>query len=484
MRKHEDGITLIALVVTIIVLIILAGVSITNLTGENGIILQTKQAKETARGGDVQDTVSMAAVNNSRKDYNGGKKQTREEVIDQLHKDGKLTDSEVTTLEETDIITIGEITIDFSILDSASNAKTLVQAFKDGDIKEGDYVTDYNSTLDNTNATVSLTPEETGFDKGTQTYKVDTNTTWRVVGLNKDKTQLVITTGSPIKKEMSSSETSQTVNQVYIKKCASSAGTSTDNWKETPYLYLGSAEGWYNTNDELVTNNILDRVCAIYTGKYASETKSMRIEDINVALGLTLDQKANKLYKIINGVKTELISYDSSFYTYEINDYAPENYLKERYLTKYSSLTNKKSGNTVKGTGFGYDYTDSNIVEQSSKLYEVLFKGTESGSNGKSYWIASSGAMETGIIADGVVKYVLCEFGPGNISNNMVMNGCPLFSTNGNSKVLWRGVRPIVYLKAETTVKDLSISSSGKEEDWTTTCEYGLNSIEYGKILE
>ena len=100
MRKQKDGITLIALVVTIIVLIILAGVSITNLTGGDGFILQTKQAKETARGGDVQDTVSMAAINNGRKDYNGGKKQTREEVIDQLHKDGKLTDSEVTTLEE------------------------------------------------------------------------------------------------------------------------------------------------------------------------------------------------------------------------------------------------------------------------------------------------------------------------------------------------------------------------------------------------
>ena len=38
--KKEQGITLIALVVTIVVLLILAGVSISMLTGENGIVTQ------------------------------------------------------------------------------------------------------------------------------------------------------------------------------------------------------------------------------------------------------------------------------------------------------------------------------------------------------------------------------------------------------------------------------------------------------------
>ncbi len=44
--KNNKGITLIALVVTIVVLLILAGVSISMLTGENGIITQAKRAKE------------------------------------------------------------------------------------------------------------------------------------------------------------------------------------------------------------------------------------------------------------------------------------------------------------------------------------------------------------------------------------------------------------------------------------------------------
>ena len=44
-RKNNNGITLIALVITIIVLLILAGVSIAMLTGENGILTQAQRAK-------------------------------------------------------------------------------------------------------------------------------------------------------------------------------------------------------------------------------------------------------------------------------------------------------------------------------------------------------------------------------------------------------------------------------------------------------
>ena len=53
MNKKQRGITLIALVITIIVLLILAGVSIAMLTGQNGILSQAQNAKnrtEEARG--------------------------------------------------------------------------------------------------------------------------------------------------------------------------------------------------------------------------------------------------------------------------------------------------------------------------------------------------------------------------------------------------------------------------------------------------
>lgn len=462
-NRQEKGITLIALVVTIIVLLILAGISISMLAGDNGILNKAIQAKDATRGGEVQETVALAATDNAGVNYIGGTKQTRAEVIAQLHTDGKLTDSEVAQLEETDVITIGGITIDFSVLGSVSNAKTLVQAFKDGEINVGDYITNYNSTLNNSSATANLTTEETGFDGGEQTYKVDTNTTWRVLGLNEDETQLVITTGSPIKKVMDAS--------------------ATEDWKKDPYLYLDKAEGWYNTNDELVSNNILDKVCAIYNGRFASETKSMRIEDINVALGLTLDKTVagGKLYKTADETKTAITAYQGFFgqsYTYETNDYAPENYLKAKYPKKYSSLTNRRAGDSVAGTAFMYVYTDPCVVDQSSKLYEVLFKGTGSGSNGKSYWLASSGVR--------VSSSVGTSFGPGAVRDDFVAAGCYLLDAGGGSASFWLAVRPVAYLRSEVTVGDLSISSSGSEPNWTTTLpeDSPCERMEYGQITE
>lgn len=45
MFKKEKGITLVALIITIIVLIILAGVTISLVVGDNGIIQKSKDAK-------------------------------------------------------------------------------------------------------------------------------------------------------------------------------------------------------------------------------------------------------------------------------------------------------------------------------------------------------------------------------------------------------------------------------------------------------
>ena len=60
MTKKEKGITLIALVITIIVLLILAGVSIAMLTGDNGILTQAKEAKEANIAGTEKEQIKLA----------------------------------------------------------------------------------------------------------------------------------------------------------------------------------------------------------------------------------------------------------------------------------------------------------------------------------------------------------------------------------------------------------------------------------------
>ena len=81
--KNNKGITLIALVVTIIVLIILAGVSIQLLLGNNGIIRKAKQGKENYEEANIIEKVEIALL-----DYNSEKitKLEEPEVEEALNK--------------------------------------------------------------------------------------------------------------------------------------------------------------------------------------------------------------------------------------------------------------------------------------------------------------------------------------------------------------------------------------------------------------
>ena len=58
--KTNNGITLIALVITIIVLLILAGVTIATLTGENGILTRATEAKEKTQEGEDIENIKLA----------------------------------------------------------------------------------------------------------------------------------------------------------------------------------------------------------------------------------------------------------------------------------------------------------------------------------------------------------------------------------------------------------------------------------------
>ena len=74
--KNEIGITLIALIITIIVLLILAGVSISALSGDNGIITQAVNAKKLSEVSTEKEAigiiVTLASVGDERNEYNIG----------------------------------------------------------------------------------------------------------------------------------------------------------------------------------------------------------------------------------------------------------------------------------------------------------------------------------------------------------------------------------------------------------------------------
>lgn len=59
MFKKEKGITLVALVVTIIVLLILAGVAISLSIGNNGIFNRAQNAADTWRNAEANESTTM-----------------------------------------------------------------------------------------------------------------------------------------------------------------------------------------------------------------------------------------------------------------------------------------------------------------------------------------------------------------------------------------------------------------------------------------
>ncbi len=71
MSNREKGITLIALVITIIVLLILAGVTIATLTGENGIITRVVEASEETEKANLIEQVQMDILEKQAENQDG-----------------------------------------------------------------------------------------------------------------------------------------------------------------------------------------------------------------------------------------------------------------------------------------------------------------------------------------------------------------------------------------------------------------------------
>lgn len=68
MFKKENGITLVALVVTIIVLLILAGVTISMVSGDDGIATKASTAKTETDIGNAQDAIGLV-ISDAKLEY-------------------------------------------------------------------------------------------------------------------------------------------------------------------------------------------------------------------------------------------------------------------------------------------------------------------------------------------------------------------------------------------------------------------------------
>ena len=122
--KRKEGITLIALVITIIVLLILAGVTISTLMGENGILTKASESKLETRGAAVEEARDLW-ISEKNMDNETGESTAKslEELINDLLTQNLLTEDEKDMIlgnKEKGIeaqyqITIGSHFIDFNL---------------------------------------------------------------------------------------------------------------------------------------------------------------------------------------------------------------------------------------------------------------------------------------------------------------------------------------------------------------------------------
>ena len=135
--KKEKGITLIALVVTIVVLLILAGVSLNLVIGNNGIITKSKEARIVTRADNAEDEVELWKSNNYIAKTSNESSESKETMVQRLidkklvYEDEIDRNNEIITIKREDgtivkKINYGGVVIHISKIPETEEAGTVV----------------------------------------------------------------------------------------------------------------------------------------------------------------------------------------------------------------------------------------------------------------------------------------------------------------------------------------------------------------------
>ena len=427
---------------TIVVLLILAGVTISLLLDENGIIAKSKDARNANRAGTIRDEISLWEAEKFASDNGAGSHESMDAFLARLKTRGLIDDEDIQKIKDTRELQVGKETIVFP-----SDAKTLVQAFRDNEIKVGDYL-NYNDYVDETKTCTTTTNENGWAD---QKYTATKNTYWQVLGLDETGERLMLISQSPIKKEMKQKDqTGQEVGKTKIRlasienaiKLGAKEPVSTIDWETTPYLVLKGAYSYVNCKQ------ILNNISGIYSTSLG-KAESLTAEEINRLIGVTVDYTNKKVYA--NSDPNTNIDEDGALgnqYPYKETDYTPESYI--------NSKANATAGTqTDPATAYYYQWGNLTINDT---LKTILFNGTTSDVNfAKSYWLASPAVR---------ARSGNAGFGPGYVIGGGVGADGSLFYSNGYWYAFSFGVRPVVYLESNITVEDLH-KIDGQEEDWS-----------------
>ena len=164
--KKSKGITLVALVITIIILLILSGITIATLMGDNGLINKTKDAKIKTEIAGIKEEIQTDILGKQAENNGNISDDSLKEILEKygtLSEEEKLTDKTLTTTK--------------------GNYKIKVSDIFNGTIAKDETKKPTFTTV--ANATVANAPDISGFNKS-NTYYVSWDLTSSPYQINED----------------------------------------------------------------------------------------------------------------------------------------------------------------------------------------------------------------------------------------------------------------------------------------------------------
>ena len=461
--KRNKGITLIALVVTIIVLIILAGISISMLTGQNGILNRAQEAKEKTQVANEKEAVNMATMDaltegkgtitkeiltKTMKSYlgkndieltgNGPWQYAGADGAYTIAASGKVAQGWVYVYDNTQEakeapvgVTNGKMTlnigdyINYNPGTEASYTSEVGIAQNQGYTTEGQgggtgyKASDYQIALD---APENSEKKNYGNGYGIQKYSANqaSNVKWQVIGVDEETGDLLIFANNKVSD-----------------------------------LRLQGITGYLHGVDEL--NN----ACNVYgQGKGATGGRSLTFDDTNKLLGKDNTRKNEKwTFKwtkdsltIKAPYVTSSVKNDYLYYSHLIKDTNQGifNYYDEttkNWITNTKDLSNIQDDETI--TTLTRDFSGYSLLDEKytkTKGYNVLFKANGSNvGSGTQYWLGSSYRSVDNVSAHVNYAYwgLYFVYSPSNV------NGYDTYRSYGFASNPSDGVRPVVSLKSD-----------------------------------
>ncbi len=409
--------------ITIIVLLILAGVSIAMLTGDNGLLTKAESAKEETRGASVQEARDLWKTNQEAdKNTKDETAKTLEDLLNDLESQKLITSKERVTIEETGEVTIGSRNIVFK-------EKELTDY-----VKIGDYV-DYNPTVSDKSGTLVETsklsyssPKGTGKEHGNgnsiQNFTATADTKWRVLNIENGTVELISEdvikpsggsnfylkgTSGFLYAEQELNEVCKIFGYGYGADITKGGNYTVGGPLDTPIT--GRIEG---TGARSITIEDINKKAGVYEDKSDGQMKYSDGTIINSSYGNTTNPTSNLLYPTIN----------------EISGYAGP------------------GGKNLKYTDYMYDKSKIASVDVQNMLF-----------NGANYWVSTrcfSSEPDAGyyhvryVYEERVSSFIMVEAYAGSITS-------PAMSIEVSV-----GVRPVVSLKSDVIDINTDYSTEGE----------------------